>query len=143
MRGLAGAQAIDYAGALKARAAEMTTSDSKAERSTPVRGQAVCASPTGRPAPALLTQHWASRVQSGSRESAPVTVRERQHRCGQSIRGALNDRLPELRRAHITTAKPGSGCQLTRDGKKLLRALALLNAWSERPARPTARSGGG
>jgi DNA-binding HxlR family transcriptional regulator len=119
----------------------MVASDSKARKTTPLPGQPVRGSRTGRPAMALLDllgRRWALRVLWELRDGGTPTFRELQAQCGDISSSVLNDRLRELREARIVTAESGGGYHLTAEGQSLLGALAPLDAWANRWARHTA-----
>jgi DNA-binding HxlR family transcriptional regulator len=121
----------------------MPASNSKAVNPTPLPGQPVRGSRTGRPVMTLLDllgRRWALRVLWELRDGDPLTFRELQARCGEVSSSVLNDRLRELREATIVAARPGGGYLLTPDGQELLGALVSLDAWAERWAKGAAKS---
>jgi DNA-binding HxlR family transcriptional regulator len=113
----------------------MVASNSKAGKATPLPGQPVRGSRTGRPVMALLDllgRRWALRVLWELRDGRPLTFRGLQARCGGISSSVLNDRLRELREASIVATDPAGGYQLSADGRALLDALAPLDAWAKR-----------
>jgi DNA-binding HxlR family transcriptional regulator len=121
----------------------MVASKSKARKSTPVPGQPVRGSRTGRPEMALLDllgRRWALRVLWELRAGEVLTFRGLQTRCGDISSSVLNDRLRELREAEIVSTEEEGGYTLTDEGERLLEALAPLGAWARRWAR---RAGAG
>jgi DNA-binding HxlR family transcriptional regulator len=83
----------------------------------------------------LLGRRWALRVLWELRAGDALTFRELQERCGGVSSSVLNDRLRELREAHIIGADGGAGYRLTGEGEDLLGALEPLGAWAKRWAR--------
>jgi len=75
----------------------------------------------------LLGRRWALRVLWELR-AGPATFRELRARCDDMSPSVLNTRLRELREAGIV--EDAGGYSLTRRGRKLLAALAPLDAWS-------------
>ncbi len=113
----------------------MVASKSKARNLTPLPGQPVRGSDTGRPVMALLDllgRRWALRVLWELRDGRQLTFRELQSRCGGVSSSVLNDRLRELRQAAIVTAQRGGGYRLSGEGIALLAALGPLDAWAKR-----------
>ncbi len=113
----------------------MVASNSKARKGTPLPGQPVRGSRTGRPVMALLDllgRRWALRVLWELRDDRPLTFRELQARCGGISSSVLNDRLRELREAAIVASDSAAGYRLTGDGRELLEALAPLDSWAKR-----------
>jgi DNA-binding HxlR family transcriptional regulator len=99
----------------------------------PVRG-----SRTGRPVMALLDllgRRWALRILWELREEPAATFRDLQLRCGNLSSSVLNERLRELREAGILAAGDPSGYELTREGRRLLSALAPIDEWATRWSR--------
>jgi len=97
---------------------------------TPRPGRPVRGSSSGRPIMALLDllgRRWALRVLWELR-AGPATFRELRARCDTMSPSVLNTRLHELREAGIVG--DAGGYSLTRRGRKLLAALAPLDAWS-------------
>jgi DNA-binding HxlR family transcriptional regulator len=78
----------------------------------------------------VLGRRWALRVLWELRDGGALTFRELQARCGEISSSVLNDRLRELRDAEIVVVQPGSGYQLTAEGRDLLVALAPLDDWA-------------
>lgn len=101
----------------------------------PVRG-----SKTARPIMALLDllgRRWALRLIWELRES-PLGFRELQARCGGMSPSVLNQRLAELREAHILE-NSDAGYSLSASGRELLAAFEPLYSWSEQWARDLRR----
>ena len=119
----------------------MVASKSKAHKPTPLPGQPVRGSTSGRPVMALLDllgRRWALRVLWELRDGGGLTFRELQAGCAEVSSSVLNDRLRELREAGIVQAGGrGSGYSLTADGRDLIDALHPLDAWAKRWARRT------
>jgi DNA-binding HxlR family transcriptional regulator len=117
----------------------MVASNSKAgNKRTPLPGQPVRGSRTGRPTMALLDllgRRWALRILWELRDGDRLTFRDLQVRSGNISSSVLNDRLRELREAGIVSVEPSGGYQLTPAGKALLRALEPLDAWAKDWAR--------
>jgi DNA-binding HxlR family transcriptional regulator len=84
----------------------------------------------------LVGRRWALRVLWELRDGTALTFRELQARCGDISSSVLNDRLRELREAGIVAAG-ADGYTLTGEGRRLLDALAPLDAWAKRWARRT------
>jgi DNA-binding HxlR family transcriptional regulator len=102
----------------------------------PSPGSSVRGSDSGRPIMALLDllgRRWALRVIWELREQ-PLTFRELQRSCGAISSSVLNERLTELRAAGILESGDG-GYALTREGRRLLKLYAPLQAWAERWAK--------
>jgi len=101
----------------------------------PRPGRPVRGSQSGRPIMALLDllgRRWALRVIWELREGA-CSFRALQERCDGVSPSVLNKRLAELREAGVLVLREGYG--LTRDGARLLAALAPLDAWAKGWAR--------
>jgi DNA-binding HxlR family transcriptional regulator len=95
---------------------------------TPVRG-----SRSGRPIMALLDllgRRWALRVLWELREDA-ATFRQLRERCDDVSPTVLNERLRELRETGIIELRAKEGFRCTRQGFRLLHALAPLDAWAK------------
>ncbi len=90
----------------------------------------------------LLGRRWALRVLWELRGEAIPTFRELQARCGGVSSSVLNDRLRELRDAGIVGSPAEGGYVLTAEGRRLLDALAPLDAWAGRWARRVSRTSG-
>jgi DNA-binding HxlR family transcriptional regulator len=122
----------------------MVASNSKARNQrTPLPGQPVRGSRTGRPTMALLDllgRRWALRILWELRDSERRTFRELQVRTGNISSSVLNDRLRELREAGIVSAESPAGYRLTPAGQTLLRALEPLDAWAKDWARHGSRT---
>jgi DNA-binding HxlR family transcriptional regulator len=88
----------------------------------------------------LLGRRWALRVLWELRDGDALTFRDLQARCNDLSSSVLNDRLRELRDAHIVAAGPSGGYRLTDSGQRLLRALEPLDAWAKDWATRTART---
>ena len=101
---------------------------------TPLPGQAVRGSTTGRPIMALLDllgRRWALRVLWELRDAPVPTFRDLQQRCGQVSSSVLTDRLTELRGAGIV-ARGGNGYHLTAVGEELLPVMLEMDRWATR-----------
>ena len=101
-------------------------------RRTPMPGQPVRGSRTGRPIMALLDllgRRWALRVLWELRDGPAPTFRELQRRCGGISSSVLTDRLTELAEAGILE-RGGAGYELTPRGHDLLGCLAPLEGWA-------------
>ena len=119
----------------------MLASNSKARKPTPLPGQPVRGSRTGRPTMALLDllgRRWSLRVLWELREGNSLTFRELQASCGDISSSVLNDRLRELHEADILAVEPRGGYRLMPAGQDLLRALQPLDAWAKSWAKRTA-----
>ena len=79
----------------------------------------------------LLGRRWALRVLWELRDG-PLSFRALQARSDAVSPSVLNARLAELREADIVGARPGEGYALTREGERLLAALAPLQTWATR-----------
>ena len=79
----------------------------------------------------LLGRRWALRVLWELRAGDPLSFRELRERCDSMSTSVLNQRLAELRGAGIVEAGEG-GYLLTASGRRLLEALAPLDAWAKR-----------
>ena len=86
----------------------------------------------------LLGRRWALRALWELREGESLTFRELQARCGNVSSSVLNDRLRELREAHIIATPSSGGYRLTQEGRELLGALEPVDAWAKRWARSSA-----
>ena len=80
----------------------------------------------------LLGRRWALRILWELREPAE-TFRDLQARCDDVSSSVLSQRLKELRDAGAIT----DGYALTAEGRKLIDALAPLDAWAKRWAKRT------
>ncbi|WP_417451747.1 winged helix-turn-helix transcriptional regulator [Kordiimonas sp.] len=99
----------------------------------PMPGKPVKSSRTGRPIMAaldLLGRRWALRILWELR-AGPVGFRDLQARCENMSPSVLSTRLFELNAAQVVTATDDRRWTLTGQGRKLLKALAPLNKWSE------------
>jgi DNA-binding HxlR family transcriptional regulator len=117
----------------------MVASKSKARKRTPLPGEPVRGSRTGRPTMALLDllgRRWALRILWELRGGESLTFRELQERCGEVSSSVLNDRLRELREADVIVTGAG-GYRLTPAGERLLTALEPLDRWAKDWARRT------
>ena len=74
---------------------------------------------------------WALRVVWELRDGPGLTFRDLQARCGDISSSVLNERLRELREAHIVAGQSSGGYRLSEDGQQLLRALEPLDAWAK------------
>ena len=105
---------------------------------TPRPGRPVRGSKSGRPIMAvldLLGRRWALRLVWELRGGA-LTFRVLQDACEGLSPTVLNTRLRELREAGIVD-KTESGYALSRQGARLCKALAPLDAWARGWARAT------
>ena len=120
----------------------MVASNSEAGKRTPLPGRRVRGSRTGRPTMALLDllgRRWALRVLWELRDGHALTFRDLQSHCGDISSSVLNDRLRELREAHIV-ATQSNGYRLTDVGQELLHALEPLDSWAKKWAKRTAKT---
>ncbi len=88
---------------------------------------------TGRPVMALLDllgRRWALRVLWELRDGPVPTFRELQARCANVSSSVLSERLRELRAAGLLADGSGRGYELSAEGRRLLRALAPLDAFA-------------
>lgn len=100
---------------------------------TPLPGQPVRGSTTGRPIMALLDllgRRLALRVIWELRAER-LTFRDLQRACGQASPTVLNSRLRELRDSRLIDLKEGEGYGLTPLGHQLREYLGPLREWSE------------
>lgn len=100
--------------------------------STPLPGQPVRGSSSGRPIMALLDllgRRWSLRV-LWELNQGPATFRELQSRCEGLSPSVLNTRLGELRQA-LLLESGGAGYRLTADGEELVRRCLPLAEWAE------------
>jgi DNA-binding HxlR family transcriptional regulator len=140
-----GRSASGRAAAAEGRSASGRAAAPASERATrtPLPGQPVRGSTTGRPVMALLDllgRRWTLRVMWELRNGDRLTFRELQARCGEISSSVLNDRLRELREAQIVMAQAPGGYRLSDDGRELLRALEPIDAWATGWAKRTARA---
>lgn len=84
----------------------------------------------------LLGRRWALRILWELR-GAPLNFRELRSACGDMSPSVLNLRLQELREADIVGLHDAGGYDLTADGRRLLDALAPLQAWADQWRRDT------
>ena len=113
--------------------------------STPLPGDPVRGSTTGRPIMAaldLLGRRWALRVLWELRDG-PVGFRALQQRCDDISPTVLNTRLAELRTAGIVEHDAARAHCLTPLGADLLDALAPLQDWAARWSRNGSRRAAG
>jgi len=104
---------------------------------SPKPGRPVRGSRTGRPIMALLDllgRRWSLRIIWELRSSR-ATFRALREACGNPSPTVLNDRLRELRDAHLVDSVESEGYDLTRHGHELLERLMPLGEWSERWAK--------
>ena len=104
---------------------------------TPIPGNRVRGSESGRPIMALLDligRRWALRVLWELRRNAGK-FRDLQARCDRMSTSVLSVRLKELDEAGLVRLVEDEGWALTEDGRSLLYVLAPLSDWSERWAR--------
>lgn len=102
----------------------------------PVRG-----SRSGKPVMALLDllgRRWSMRVLWELREGK-LGFRGLQQACDAVSPTVLNDRLHELREAHLVELGEGGGYSLSPLGRELLERFAPIVGWAERWARSLAR----
>lgn len=100
-------------------------------------GRNVRGSRTGRPIMAaldLLGRRWTLRVLWELRDG-PVGFREIQSRCDGMSSSVLRDRLLELQGAGLVERDGAERPCLTKTGAALGKAIAPLDAWSERWAK--------
>ena len=100
-------------------------------------GRDVRGSRSGRPIMAaldLLGRRWALRVLWELRDG-PVGFREIQSRCDGMSSSVLRDRLRELEDAGLVERDAEDRRGLTKTGAALGKAIAPLDAWSERWAK--------
>src|SRR5262249_12251811 len=106
---------------------------------TPLPGQPVRGSRTGRATNALLDllgRRWTLRILWELRaEGTTLTFRELQSACGDASSSVINDRLRELREAGIVDRMPSGGYALTDHGRELCEAMYPLADWAQRWAR--------
>jgi DNA-binding HxlR family transcriptional regulator len=89
----------------------------------------------------LLGRRWALRLLWELRDGAVPSFRELQERCGHVSSSVLSERLRELRDAGIVEQPGRRGYRLTAEGRRLLRSLAPLDAWSREWAQREATAG--
>ena len=102
-------------------------------RRTPMPGQAVRGSQSGRPIMAaldLLSRRWVLRILWELR-SGPRGFREMQALCDQMSPNTLSTRLAELKQAGIVAHTPEGDWALTPLGHKLSPAIMALDDWSK------------
>ena len=88
---------------------------------------------TGRPVMALLDllgRRWALRVLWELRDGPVPTFRELQAHCANVSSSVLSERLRELRAAGLLADGSARGYELSAEGRRLLRALAPLDAFA-------------
>lgn len=103
---------------------------------TPLPGQPVRGSRTGRPIMALLDllgRRWTLRVLWELHDDT-LNFRELRARCDSMSPSVLNERLAELREAGIVE-HTDDGYRLTADGRELLRTFKPMSQWAKRWAR--------
>lgn len=101
-------------------------------RPSPLPGQPVRGSRSGRPVMALLDllgRRWALRLLWELRDGAVPTFRELQERCGNVSSSVLADRLRELAEAGVVE-RTEAGYGLTDAGAELLARLRPLEDWA-------------
>ncbi|TMD04191.1 MAG: helix-turn-helix transcriptional regulator [Chloroflexi bacterium] len=121
-----------------------TESEAQARRRarTPLPGQRVRGSRTGRPIMAaldLLGRRWTLRILWELRHEA-LSFRMLRSRCDSMSPSVLNARLSELREAGLLATRPGEGYRLTEQGLGLLSAVAPLDDWAKGWSRIAARA---
>lgn len=84
----------------------------------------------------LAGRRWTLRVAWELRDAA-LTFRALQAACDGVSPTVLNDRLADLRAAHLVERAAGDGYALTALGRELVAHVVPLVAWSERWARAT------
>jgi DNA-binding HxlR family transcriptional regulator len=97
-------------------------------------------SSTGRPIMVLLDllgRRWSLRVLWELRD-AHLTFRSLRDACGGISPTVLNDRLRELRQAHLVELVADLGYGLSPHGRELVERFVPLVAWSEKWARESA-----
>lgn len=103
------------------------------KNTSPLPGNAVRGSSTGRPIMALLDQlgrRWTLRV-IWELQNGPLTFRDLQQACDDASPSVLNSRLRELRKLQLVMHERGTGYSLSAQGKQLLEFFAPLNDWAE------------
>lgn len=101
--------------------------------STPIPGEPVRGSDTGRPLMAaldLLGRRWALRILWELRDG-PVGARELRQRCDQMSSSVLYERLAELNEAALLAKVEGT-YTLTPLGREAGAAIADLASWADR-----------
>lgn len=101
--------------------------------STPLPGQPVRGSTTGRPVMALLDllgRRGQLRLLWELRDGRPRSFRLLQASADGMSPSVLNDRLKELREARLVELQE-AGYALTEGGRELVRLLRPLNRWAE------------
>ncbi len=78
----------------------------------------------------LLSRRWALRILWELR-ATPRSFRDLQAQCDSMSPSVLNQRLAELRQTGIVEVG-AAGYRLTKQGERLLRALAPLRDWAAR-----------
>jgi DNA-binding HxlR family transcriptional regulator len=112
---------------------------------TPVPGQKVRGSSTGRPLMAaldLLGRRWSLRILWELRDG-PLGARALRTRCDEMSSSVLYERLGELTQAGLVEQDPSEGYGLTALGQQLGDAVAPLDAWAQkwsRTLKPNRRS---
>ena len=104
--------------------------------STPMPGAAVRGSTSGRPVMVLLDllgRRWVLRILWELRTEA-LAFRPLQAACDDVSPSVLNQRLRELRQAHLIV-RSADGYTLTQRGLSLLSLFAPVNQWAEDWAR--------
>ena len=86
----------------------------------------------------LLGRRWALRILWELR-GGRLSFRQLQERCDSMSASVLSQRLAELREAGIVVSPERGGYELTREGGRLLTALAELDSWAGRWAARTPR----
>ena len=112
-------------------------------RKTPLPGETVRGSTTGRPLMAaldLLGRRWALRMLWELR-LGPLGARALRRRCDDMSPSVLYARLGELAEAGLIVQDDAGAYRLTEHGRALERALRPLDAWSRKwaehkPGRP-------
>lgn len=102
--------------------------------STPVAGQSVRGSKTGRPIMALLDllgRRWTLRILWELRERS-LTSRALREACDDASPTIIQTRVGELRDADLLELNPSSGYGLTATGRELLEMLLPLHQFAER-----------
>lgn len=102
--------------------------------STPVAGQSVRGSKTGRPIMALLDllgRRWTLRILWELRERS-LTSRALREACDDASPTIIQTRVGELRDADLLELNPSSGYGLTATSRELLEMLLPLHQFAER-----------
>jgi DNA-binding HxlR family transcriptional regulator len=99
---------------------------------TPIPGQPVRGSSSGRPVMALLDllgRRWTLRILWELRDQK-LHFRALQSACDEVSPSVLNARIAELREARLVELQTEGGYALTKQGRELLSKLAPLATWA-------------